>query len=97
MEEKKINKSIYKKDKNEIVMYTATWCGPCKKIKPDILSLLEKEKFELVDSSMITKEEYKQNYQFIPGFEINKHYIQTSDIDNFRLFYNEHLNDFSKF
>lgn len=95
MEEKLINKSIFKKDKNELVMYSATWCNPCKKIKPDVLSFLEKEGFVLVDSSMITKEEYKKNYKFIPGFEVNKKYIQTSDIDNFKLFFNEHLNDFS--
>ena len=98
MEDKNlINKSVFKdKANNELVMYSASWCNPCKRIKPDILEILKKQEFEETESNMITKDEYKKNYKFIPGFEVNKNYIQTSNIDDFKIFFNEHINDFSR-
>ncbi len=66
---KKINMSIYNLGDHKLTMYTAEWCNPCKKIKPDIIELLgEPER-----TGELTKEEYKEKvFNLIPYFIITK-------------------------
>lgn len=88
------------KESNEFIIltsYTATWCNPCKRIKPIVSDILKDH--EIISVSSITKEEYKKNiYEFVPYFTFTKDSvlideIQTSKEDEFTLFFNKNSNE----
>src|SRR5690606_5185120 len=90
-----LDKTIYQdNNNNNLIMYTAIWCGPCRRIKPDVLKYLEENNYKLLSSEVITKVSYKENLQhkFIPAFYINNNYIQTSDFNTFKKYVEEHKN-----
>jgi len=76
---------------------TASWCMPCNKIKPHVLELLPDK---VLLNKVIDKEEYQEKYnKFIPFFMIVNdfidfdnfkilHTIQTSNIEEFKEFFN---------
>jgi thiol-disulfide isomerase/thioredoxin len=83
-----INKWRIREDLS-LVSYTATWCGPCTRIKPHLLDLVKE--LELVDNQEILKEDKPKDIQFIPFFQIFKgndlfKSIQTSDKDQLTTF-----------
>lgn len=68
-------------------MYTALWCGPCKRIKPEVLKIISKNEYKLIKDEEIQKSVFKENVsQLIPFFRVFKNdvlkdEIQTSDIN----------------
>lgn len=75
----------YKLDDKIVITYTATWCNPCKKIKPYLEEYLKN--FEKVYKENMKKVDYKQNiHPFIPYFVVNGEGIQTSDPKNLKDF-----------
>jgi len=52
-----------------VISYTATWCNPCKQIKPYLLNYLRK--YKIFDVDQIEKSKYKETiFQYVPFFEV---------------------------
>jgi thiol-disulfide isomerase/thioredoxin len=75
----------------KFVSYTALWCNPCEKIKPDVLEYMKSH--DIIHEKMMLKDDFKKNVgPFIPLFQIFKTFdsyeedtlikeIQTSDFE----------------
>lgn len=79
-----INLTIYEiDDKTQFHTYTATWCGPCQRIKPKVIEIMSN--FKKIEEKNVEKIEFKKTINdFIPFFLIIKDNekvegIQTSD------------------
>jgi thiol-disulfide isomerase/thioredoxin len=98
MEEKMINVTKWQVGDNTLTSYTALWCGPCKRVKPDVLKYMESfEKKALHD---IPKSEFKKNIgEFIPLFKIHdkESYLlnetQSSDFKILEKVFDEHFSE----
>ncbi len=91
MDKNIIIKEVYYNNKQVVITFTAEWCNPCKKIKPSIVSFLEKRSYKLISKEEITKDFYKSlstDHKFVPAFYLGDDYIQTSNISEFVEFYN---------
>lgn len=66
-----------------LISYTATWCGPCKKIKPTLLNITSKLSHK--GSKEIPRNKKPEHVKFIPWFDILDtnnviiNSVQTSD------------------
>jgi thiol-disulfide isomerase/thioredoxin len=61
-----------------LVSYTAKWCGPCKKIKPVVIELMNKNNYSIWNSTTMEKSKFKTDVNdFIPFFQIVTHEIIT--------------------
>lgn len=93
-QEKTINKNTYKNVLGDIlVTYTADWCGPCNRLKPDLLEYIKELKFQHQSLNTITKSEYKSNpdYKYIPAITLNGKYLQSSNISEVKKFVDSEL------
>lgn len=65
-----VDVAIYRlSDTISFFSYTATWCNPCKKIKPFVVELMED--FELIENTKMKKEHFKKYVnKFIPFFVV---------------------------
>ncbi len=96
-----IDLSVYEiDDDTQFHAYTATWCSPCKRIKPVLIETMAKYNYELVYQITVEKSKFKEEINnFIPFFQIVKRIdpgsqifekidsIQTSDTVKFNNFF----------
>lgn len=98
---KLVNLEVYKLNDNKYFMsYTANWCGPCKRIKPTVLKLVDK--YEKIYSKELSQHEFQENINiYIPFFIISQNFkdsnnflttdkIQTSNEEEIKKFFNIH-------
>lgn len=104
MDNSKIGQTIYIIDNHrQLYTYTASWCNPCKKIKPIVDILMTANKYKVSSFDIIEKTEFKSKMHNlnipdpkIPFFIIfeNKEKviasIQTSDETKLKTFLVEH-------
>jgi thiol-disulfide isomerase/thioredoxin len=90
------SKDLY--DGRTLTIYTATWCGPCKRVKPDVLKYMDSLKeYEMIPSVDILKTDFKNGIgEFIPLFKIHQDEdlvkeIQTSDFKVLKKVFDENL------
>jgi thiol-disulfide isomerase/thioredoxin len=84
-------------DKYNIIVCTAAWCGPCKNIKPHVLSILSSK--EKVSETTMEQEKYQAIYnKYVPYFIILDktlnlwvEKIQSSDAEQFRSFIGKYI------
>ena len=88
-----INFSVYEIDKyTQLHTYTATWCNPCKKIKPIVIEIMDIHNYKCIFEQQLDKIVFKKEInEFVPFFMIMKNsekidHIQTSDQDLFKKF-----------
>lgn len=55
-------------DGNYLVSYTASWCGPCQRIKPHLLEMMASNKH--VSHKEIPKDTRPTHVTFIPFFDL---------------------------
>ncbi len=82
-------------DMYNFVSCTAEWCGPCKRIKPHVLTFINKEK---LSELKIDQKKYQEEYnKYIPFFIIRDSTgktldsIQTSNRDEFTTFIDKYI------
>ena len=65
-----IDVTVYEIDKNsQLHTYTATWCGPCKKIKPIVIDIMSKRGYKIISQTTIEKAVFKRDInEFVPFF-----------------------------
>ncbi len=85
IDKSKVNVTIYEINKNTcFYTYTATWCGPCKRIKPKVIEIMSKLGHKVLNQEIIEKTFFKENInEFVPFFVVKSDEktdsIQTSD------------------
>src|SRR6185369_6446050 len=78
-----INLSVYEIENKEgsnglplciqLYVYTALWCGPCKRIKPKVIETMSKHNYKLIEEKTIQKADFKKNVnEFVPFFVVMK-------------------------
>jgi thiol-disulfide isomerase/thioredoxin len=74
----KIDVTVYKiNDETKLYTYTATWCGPCKRIKPIVIDIMSKNKYKMLSQEIIEKTVFKKTInEFVPFFVIER-YVDT--------------------
>ena len=73
IEEQQTYDSLFEKDKYTILYFTASWCGPCKQIYPQLKELNEKLPYIEIYKVDIDKNESiveQQEIRSVPTFEI---------------------------
>ena len=85
-------------EKNSILYFTASWCGPCKKVYPKLCKLNDNLNFLTIYKIDINKNEKivtERNIRSVPTFEYYNNnkcvgVLNTSDINKIGNFIKEH-------
>jgi len=80
-----IDVSEYKIGSIKLYTYTATWCGPCRRIKPKVIDIMSKKNYKLIKYYTLEKKEFKERINdFVPFFVITNEddFHEESSIDS---------------
>lgn len=61
-----IHEDKYENTSYKLIKYSAEWCRPCKRIREVTNNYLKENNYNLIESQIITKTDFKKKYMYIP-------------------------------
>jgi hypothetical protein len=81
-----VDLTVYQINGNtELRVYTATWCGPCTRIKPVLTDIMSRgHKYSISEQRQVLKAEFKNKVSdYVPFFQfVNFEWVPDSEYNN---------------